>query len=90
MKSSIVIGPIKKAKREDQRHVVIQDRLSKMKNGNYFEISGISSKNEINSIRASLSYFSKKRGIKISTNLTNTGVLRVEKLKSETKSPVGV
>lgn len=90
MKSSIVIGPIKTSKRDNQRHILIQDRLSKMKTGNYFEISGISSKQEANNLRSQLQYFSKKKGITISTSMPNSNTLMVQRVKSETKSPVGV
>jgi uncharacterized protein (DUF2249 family) len=89
MKNSIVIGPIKKAKPEDRRHVIIRDRITRMKIGNFFEITGLKTEKDVSNIRVSLSYHSKKEGVKVSTTY-NGGVLRVEKVRSETKSPVGV
>lgn len=88
MKSSIVIGPIQRAKKTDARHLILKDRLVKMKVGNYFEISGISGNREATNIRASLSYISRKEKIKIITAL-NGPVLRVERVKGrfvETKA----
>lgn len=87
MKNSIVIGPIQKAKKTDTRHNILTDRLSKMKVGNYFEITGISAKADAQNIRASICYVSKKEGVKVATQL-NGSVLRVERIKAsrETKS----
>jgi hypothetical protein len=87
MKSTIVIGPIHRAKRQTKRFSILRDRVSKMKTGNYFEISGISDKKEAGNIRASLTYLSKTEKVKISTTLSGS-VLRVEKVKdlSETKA----
>jgi len=88
MKSSIVIGPIQKVKRVDHRHQVLRERLTKMQVGNYFEISGISGKNEASNIRAAVFYISKRENVKVTTVL-NDGVLRVERIKKpkrETKA----
>jgi hypothetical protein len=88
MKNSIVIGPIQKAKRTDSRHRILKDRLTKMQLGNYFEISGISGKQEATNIRAALSYISKRENVKIATVLTGS-TLRVERVKKgriETKT----
>jgi hypothetical protein len=88
MKNSIVIGPIQRVKKVDTRYRILKDRLTKMKVGNYFEISGISDTKEATNIRASLSYLSRKEKIKITTAL-NGPVLRVERIKGrflETKA----
>jgi hypothetical protein len=85
MKNSIVIGPIKKNRPTTERASILKDRLTKMKVGNFFEISGISSKSDAMNIRASLGYFSKKENIKLSTSL-NDGVLTVERIKSSSKT----
>ena len=92
MKSSIVIGPIQRVKKSDARHQVLRDRLNKMRVGNYFEISKISSNKEAANLRASLCYIAKKENVRISTVL-NGSVLRVEKVRSariETKKTEGV
>lgn len=81
MKNSIVIGPIQKAKPMTERAVILDQRLSKMKVGNYFEVTGLSSKTDVLNFRASISYFSKKKKIKVSTMMEN-GILRVERVKS--------
>jgi hypothetical protein len=81
MQNSIKIGPIQKGRPTPQRHSLIKERLTKMKVGNFFEISGFSQKSEILNIRASIGYFSKKENVKVSTSVKN-GVLRVEKIKS--------
>jgi hypothetical protein len=81
MKNSIVIGPIQKAKPMTERSVILDQRLSKMKVGNYFEVTGLSSKTDVLNFRASINYFSKKKKIKVSTMMEN-GILRVERVKS--------
>jgi hypothetical protein len=80
MKSSIVIGPIQKAKPVAERSTILSERLSKMKVGNFFEVSGLSDKNDVQAIRASLQYFSKKRNIRVATVLSGEK-LRVERIK---------
>lgn len=90
MKNSIVIGPIQKAKPMTERASILDQRLSKMKVGNYFEVTGLSSKTDVLNFRASVSYFSKKKKIKVSTMMEN-GILRVERVKpSKTNQPARV
>jgi hypothetical protein len=81
MKKSIVIGPIQKAKPMTERASILEQRLSKMKVGNFFEVTGLSDKNEVLNFRASISYFSKKKSVRVSTSMVN-GVLKVERVKS--------
>lgn len=81
MKNSIVIGPIQKAKPMTERAAILDQRLSKMKVGNYFEVTGLSNKTDVLNLRASISYFSKKKKIKVSTMMEN-GILRVERIKT--------
>ena len=81
MKNSIVIGPIKKASPKTPRAHIINDRLSKMKVGNFFEVTGLSTKNEVINLRGTVGYFAKKNNIKTITNMID-GVLRVERVKS--------
>jgi hypothetical protein len=80
MKNSIVIGPIQKAKPMTERASILDHRLSKMKVGNYFEVTGLSNKKDVLNFRASVSYFSKKKKIQVSTMMDN-GILRVERVK---------
>jgi hypothetical protein len=83
MQTSIKIGPIQKGKvnRVSNTNSILKDRLSKMKNGNYFNISGLSSRSEVNNIRAAISYLSKKESVQVTTTMKN-GVLLVQKIKS--------
>jgi hypothetical protein len=81
MKKSIVIGPIQKAKPMTERASILEQRLSKMKVGNFFEVTGLSDKNEVLNFRASVCYFSKKNSVRVSTSMIN-GVLKVERVKS--------
>ncbi len=85
MKKSIMIGPIQKAKPTAKRAEILRDRLTKMKVGNFFEISGISSKSEIRNIRAALTYFSKKENVKVATS-TDGNILKVEKIGDSHKT----
>jgi hypothetical protein len=81
MNSKIVIGPIQKPKPQTERSSVLNERMSKMKVGNFFEVSGLSTKSEILNFRASVQYASKKKNIRVVTNMAS-GVLRVERVKS--------
>ena len=81
MKNSIVIGPIQKAKPVTERASILDQRLSKMKVGNFFEVSGLATKRDILNFRASVNYFSKKNNVQVSTVVTN-GVLKVQRVKS--------
>ncbi len=81
MQNSIKIGPIRKARPTLARSTIIQDRIAKMKIGNFFEISGVISTIDARNIRALLQYHSKKEQVKVATSLT-AGVLRVERIKS--------
>lgn len=81
MTKSIVIGPIQKAKPMTERATILEQRLSKMKVGNFFEVTGLSNKNEVLNFRASIGYFSKKNSVRVSTSMVN-GVLKVERVKS--------
>ncbi|CAB4174028.1 hypothetical protein UFOVP1247_333 [uncultured Caudovirales phage] len=81
MENSIKIGPIRKARPTLVRSTIIQDRITKMKVGNFFEISGIISTAEARNMRALLQYHSKKENVKVTTALTGS-ILRVERIKS--------
>jgi len=81
MKKSITIGPIQTASPKTERTSVLNQRLSKMKVGNFFEVTGLSSKTDIVNFRSSVIYFSKKKNIRVSTAMVD-GVLRVERVKS--------
>ena len=79
--SSIVIGPIKKNEPTVNRFSILTDRISKMKNGNFFEVTGLSTKSEVASFRAAVQYVAKKNSTKVTTHFSN-GILKVEKQKS--------
>ncbi len=81
MKKSIVIGPIQKAKPMTERASILEQRLSKMKVGNFFEVTGLSDNKEVLNFRASVQYFSKKNSVRVATSMVN-GVLKVERVKS--------
>lgn len=81
MKNSIVIGPVQKAKSVAERTSIINDRLSKMKVGNFFEVTGLSNKSEVMNFRGSVMYLSKKKDIRVATSMSN-GILKVERVKS--------
>ena len=85
MKNSITIGPIQKANPTNERASILRDRFTKMKVGNFFEISGISSKSDAMKIRASLGYISKRENIKFATSL-NGKILKVERIKFSAKT----
>lgn len=82
MKNSIKVGPIKKSANTTEHQItsVIKERLTNLKVGTFFEISGFSSKNEIVNTRGIVSYYAKKRNIKFSTSL-NDGILTIERIK---------
>lgn len=81
MKNTVVIGPIQKAKTMPERASILNQRLSKMKVGNFFEVTGLSSKENILSFRSAVFYFSKKHNVEVVTSTIN-GVLKVERVKS--------
>lgn len=81
MKNSIVIGPIQKTKPMTERASILNQRLSKMKIGNFFEVTGLSEKNDVLNFRASVNYFSKKNSVNVATSMVN-GILKVERVKS--------
>lgn len=85
MQKSIVISPIKKARPTNTYSAILSDRMSKMKIGNFFEISGLSSKTDVRNMRAAVSYVSKKEKVKVTTSLIEN-VLKVERVKSPVKT----
>ena len=85
--TSIKIGPIKKAPKSakpvNPSSVIsetIKQRLTTLKVGNFFEISGIESPKEVINLRGIVCYHSKRKGIKFSTYYDN-GTLTVERVK---------
>lgn len=67
MKKSIQIGPIKRRPLANASLTsAVRSQVKKMKLGEFFEISEVDSKT-VNSLRVSLSYFSKKDGFKVKT-----------------------
>ena len=84
--TSIKIGPVKKAPKAQKStnssviSETIRQRLTTLKVGNFFEITGISSPKEVTNLRGIVCYHSKRKGIKVSTSYDN-GILIVERVK---------
>lgn len=78
--SILKVGPIQQPKRPNP-YDLIKDQAKKMKPGEFFEIAGILTTASANSIRATLSYLSKKQGFKVATKKVGTRMI-VEKLSS--------
>jgi hypothetical protein len=82
MKNSIVIGPILKVKSVTKPSSVLRERISKLKVGNFFEISGIVDPNDTKKLRAAVGYFAKKENVKVSTAAIGKDILKVERVAS--------
>lgn len=82
MKNSIVIGPILKARPETKHSSILRERISKLKVGNFFEISGISDPNDTKKLRATVTYFAKKQNVKLSTSTVGKDILKVVRITS--------
>ena len=76
--SILKVGPIQKPKRPNP-YQIIRNQAKEMKVGEFFEITGITSKNDANSVRGTISYFSKKDGFKVATKVIGSK-MTVEKL----------
>jgi hypothetical protein len=81
MKNSIVIGPIKRSVAKVNRKSVLNERLSKMKVGNFFEVTGLATKQDVVNFRGSVGYFSKKNNIRVITKMEGNTLI-VERVKS--------
>lgn len=80
MKKQIEIGPIQRRKPNDvPAFTLVSTRLSKMKLGEFFEITGLDRRTALN-FRASVSYYSKKEEIKVSTRIKGD-TLTIERIR---------
>lgn len=81
MKSTLTVGPIKKAEKKNGAYETIRKQMNEMKVGEYFEVSGISSKKSIMPIRAAISYYSKRDNCVVTTQWSGTK-LTIERVRS--------
>lgn len=90
---SIQVGSIQKTRQPANNPVTskIQQNLKKMKIGNFFEVKGLSTPVEVRNLRASISYFTRRNGIRVETSFKK-GTLTVAKTKkmAKTQSPATV
>jgi hypothetical protein len=80
--SKMQVGPIKKAKTVkpvNPLNAAIRKQMNQMKPGEYFPIYGVQTPRELNNLRATISYFGKKDGVKTSTSFKGK-TLTVEKI----------
>ena len=66
MKNQIKVGPIQKRKAENSAYQVVRKQMNKMKLGEFFEINGVNDQT-VYYVRAALSYYSKRDGLRVST-----------------------
>ncbi len=76
MKNTIKIGPIQKSQEETVTSK-IRSQINKMKLGEFFNVYGVD-RSTVNSLRASISYYSKKDKVAVATSHKGD-VLTVEK-----------
>ncbi|CAB4159330.1 hypothetical protein UFOVP699_89 [uncultured Caudovirales phage] len=88
--TSITVGPLKKSTPTTTIPLVLNDRLSKMKVGNLFEVTGLSTKADIMNFRGSVKYHAKKYNISIKTKVVNEKLIveRVKTVKTKEASSV--
>jgi hypothetical protein len=88
MKSTLVVGPIKKADKTNPAYEMIRKNMKAMKVGDLFEVSGVDKKASLN-VRAAISYYSKQDKCMVTTQL-NGDVLTVERVRSAKPSSQSV
>ena len=74
------VGPICRPKTR-QPYQKIKAQVKKMKIGEYFEVSGIASEQEVARLRNFLSYQGRKQRFKVSTRLTGTK-MKIERVSA--------
>ena len=81
MQSNLKIGPIRKSRSEANTiNVIIRKRANDMRVGEAFDVTGISSKRELATLRAYLNYAGRKDGFRVTTSFKG-GTLSIEKLR---------
>jgi hypothetical protein len=88
MKSKILVGPIQKGQPMVSNTVAskIQENLKKMKSGNFFEVTGVESRREVCNLRANISYFTRRNGMKVATSHKGNKLI-ITKLKTKSETP---
>lgn len=79
MKKEIKIGPIQKRPTVDQVRSTLRKQANMMKIGEFFEVTGVD-RNDVNKIRAALSYYAKQGETKVSTSFSGNK-LTVERIR---------
>ena len=81
MQSNLKIGPIRKSRSEANTiNVIIRKRANDMRVGEAFDVTGISSKRELATLRAYLNYSGRKDGFRVTTSFKGE-TLSIEKLR---------
>jgi hypothetical protein len=80
MKSTLKVGPIKKADRSNPAYEAIRKNMNTMKIGDLFEVSGVTKKSVLN-VRAAISYYSKQDKCMVTTQL-NGNKLTIERVRA--------
>jgi hypothetical protein len=81
MQSNLKIGPIRKSRSEANTiNVIIRKRANDMRVGEAFDVTGISSKRELATLRAYLNYAGRKDGFRVTTSFKGE-TLSIEKLR---------
>lgn len=89
MKSTLTVGPIKKAEKTNPAYVAIRKNMNIMKVGDSFEVSGMTKQSALN-VRAAISYYSKQDKCTVTTQVSGNKLTieRVHASKTSTKSLV--
>jgi hypothetical protein len=89
MKSTLTVGPIKKAEKKNVAYESIRKQMNDMKVGEYFEVSGVSKKSAL-AVRAAISYYSKRDKCMVTTQLAGSKLIveRVRAAKTSNSSLV--
>jgi len=85
--SKIMVGPIQKSMKTVDNTISskIQENLKKMKVGNFFEVDGVQTSREFCNLRASISYFTKRNGLSVTTSKKGNKLV-ITKLKSKNET----
>jgi hypothetical protein len=87
MEKQIKVGPIQRRKSNNQViGTLIRTRITKMKLGEFFEITGLDRRSATN-LRAAVSYYSKKEKVKVSTRLTDSTLI-IKRVRNKNQSAI--
>lgn len=79
MTKTVKVGPIQRRKNDTAITAVIRKQVNKMKLGDFFEISGVDPET-VQTLRSTLSYFSKKDGFRVKTKHSG-GKLTIDRVR---------